>query len=179
MRKFVTPAHSRRAFCISWEERKVHAVICNLLGWKAQKLDWLDEDGQQPTIQDEINLSHYEHYGSLLYFTANSNSFASPGINSWELAVSVVFVWSVHSCHYPSVNKRNTGLHKLLIASDAQVPDSQSYASRGIFGSWLSQQIIYNYARKSWRLVMKQKPDTIVFLGDLLDNGVHAKDRLQ
>ena len=35
----------------------------------------------------------------------------------------------------------------------------------------LSQFIVDLNMRKSWRAVMKQRPDTVVFLGDMMDNG--------
>lgn len=60
--------------------------------------------------------------------------------------------------------------HVLLVA-DPQILDMNSYPGRHPALQWLSQVIVDLNLRKNWRAAMRSRPDKIVFLGDMLDNG--------
>ena len=57
--------------------------------------------------------------------------------------------------------------------ADPQVLDHRSYAERGWFLSWLSQVIVKINMRKNWMAARSKKPDSVIFLGDMLDGGRH------
>jgi metallophosphoesterase superfamily enzyme len=91
---------------------------------------------------------------------------------------SLVFAFAIRRCSYPALDPRRQ--HKLLILTDPQLPDYRSYASRSWLLRWLTEKVIENFARKCYDVLLHhEEPDTIVCLGDLLDSGVLAKDRLE
>jgi hypothetical protein len=61
-------------------------------------------------------------------------------------------------------------IHVLLIA-DPQIIDQYSYPSRGPLLSWLTRLVVDLNLRKNWHASLQHKPDAIVFLGDMMDNG--------
>jgi metallophosphoesterase superfamily enzyme len=66
---------------------------------------------------------------------------------------------------------------RLLVVADPQIPDWRSYSDRPWLLNSLTRIVIDNYGRKAWRrIIAKHTPDAIVFLGDLLDAGVHVTD---
>ncbi|KAI0356201.1 Metallo-dependent phosphatase [Trametes cingulata] len=60
--------------------------------------------------------------------------------------------------------------HVLLVA-DPQILDHRSYPDRPPWLMRLSQFIVDLNIRKSWRAALKRRPDRVVFLGDMMDNG--------
>ncbi|KAF8806465.1 Metallo-dependent phosphatase [Phlegmacium glaucopus] len=60
--------------------------------------------------------------------------------------------------------------HVLLIA-DPQIIDHRSYPTRGALLSWLTRIVVDLNLRKNWQASLQHKPDVIVCLGDMMDNG--------
>ncbi|KDR75754.1 hypothetical protein GALMADRAFT_69101 [Galerina marginata CBS 339.88] len=60
--------------------------------------------------------------------------------------------------------------HVLLVA-DPQIVDRYSYPSRGAFLSYLTRVLVDLNLRKNWRVALQKRPDVVVFLGDMMDNG--------
>ncbi|KAF8967901.1 hypothetical protein BDZ97DRAFT_1801908 [Flammula alnicola] len=78
------------------------------------------------------------------------------------------FAWSVHACNWPDSTFKTS--HVLLVA-DPQIIDRHSYPSRGRLASYLTRLIVDLNLRKNWRVALNKKPDIVVFLGDMMDNG--------
>ncbi|KAI0633365.1 Metallo-dependent phosphatase-like protein [Trametes polyzona] len=76
------------------------------------------------------------------------------------------------SCPWPdeALASANTADHVLLIA-DPQILDHRSYPDRPAWLMRLSQFIVDLNIRKSWRATLRRHPDSVVFLGDMMDNG--------
>ena len=55
--------------------------------------------------------------------------------------------------------------------ADPQILDRRSYTDRPPWLMRLSQFIVDLNLRKSWRAVLRQRADAVVFLGDMMDNG--------
>lgn len=56
-----------------------------------------------------------------------------------------------------------------------QILDLRSHPEKNFLSRYFWIWFTDNYARKAWRLVVKQhKPDAVFFLGDLLDSGVEG-----
>lgn len=93
-----------------------------------------------------------------------------------------VFIESVRDCTWPdspllpslpesnSGNSTSTPHHVLLIA-DPQIVDRHSYPYRFSPISYLTRLIVDLNMRKNWQVALRKEPDTIVFLGDVMDNG--------
>ncbi len=60
--------------------------------------------------------------------------------------------------------------HVLLVA-DPQVVDRHSYPSRSTWLSYLTRIVVDLNLRKNWQAAFHKKPDLVVFLGDVMDNG--------
>ncbi|KAH9855252.1 Metallo-dependent phosphatase-like protein [Lenzites betulinus] len=60
--------------------------------------------------------------------------------------------------------------HVLLVA-DPQILDHRSYPDRPPWLMRLSQFIVDLNIRKSWRAVRRRRPDSVVFVGDMMDSG--------
>ncbi|OCH84705.1 hypothetical protein OBBRIDRAFT_741133 [Obba rivulosa] len=60
---------------------------------------------------------------------------------------------------------------RALLVADPQVLDRRSYPGRNALLMWLTQRVVDLNLRKSWWAVMRQRPDVVVFLGDMMDNG--------
>jgi len=60
--------------------------------------------------------------------------------------------------------------HSLLIA-DPQIVDRWSYPNRVAPLAYLTRLIVDLNLRKNWRAAIAKRPDSIVFLGDFMDNG--------
>ncbi|KAF9793242.1 Metallo-dependent phosphatase-like protein [Thelephora terrestris] len=82
-----------------------------------------------------------------------------------------VFYASVRRCNWPGQNLG--GNHKnILIVADPQILDRHSYPERPSWLRLLSQIMTDLNMRKSWRAVNQRfRPDYVVFLGDMMDNG--------
>lgn len=65
--------------------------------------------------------------------------------------------------------------HVLLIA-DPQVLDMRSYPDRSWLLAKLTQFVVDLNMRKSWSATRGFRPDVVVFLGDMMDNGRFASD---
>jgi hypothetical protein len=75
------------------------------------------------------------------------------------------------------LNSKNIKTENVLIISDPQLIDKHTYPNRNQFALSLSKITADNYLYKNYvTLVKTLKPQTIIFLGDLLDNGRESPD---
>ncbi|PPR00982.1 hypothetical protein CVT24_000276 [Panaeolus cyanescens] len=90
------------------------------------------------------------------------------------------FLSSGWSCHWPDASllpsRRDIDTtHKrpchVLLVADPQVLDYRSYPRRGVLLSYITRSIVNLNLRKNWRAALGRKPDAVVFLGNMLDNG--------
>jgi ethanolamine phosphate phosphodiesterase len=58
-----------------------------------------------------------------------------------------------------------------MLVADPQLLNLQSYPDRPLWVNALTRFIVDYNMKKSWRVARKLKPSTIIFLGDLMDNG--------
>ncbi|VEU21909.1 DEKNAAC102937 [Brettanomyces naardenensis] len=66
----------------------------------------------------------------------------------------------------------------MLLVADPQLIDNHTYPTYNHFALKVSKFTVDNYIYKNyWELVNHLKPDAIVFLGDLLDNGRESSDK--
>ncbi|KAI0743823.1 Metallo-dependent phosphatase [Daedaleopsis nitida] len=80
------------------------------------------------------------------------------------------------SCPWPDEPLRNSAVSNalpthVLVVADPQILDRSSYPDRPPWLVRLSQFIVDLNLRKSWRAAMRRRPDAVVFLGDMMDNG--------
>ncbi|OSD03988.1 Metallo-dependent phosphatase [Trametes coccinea BRFM310] len=86
------------------------------------------------------------------------------------------FYHHTSSCPWPDEPLSHSGTtvarptHVLLVA-DPQILDHRSYPDRPPWLMRLSQFIVDLNLRKSWRATLRRRPDAVVFLGDMMDNG--------
>ncbi|KAL4074212.1 Metallo-dependent phosphatase-like protein [Scleroderma citrinum] len=98
---------------------------------------------------------------------------------SWVLVVLWyelgVFDWALRDCHWPDSRQpqsSNSRIARILVIADPQILDNHSYPERGSLLSSLSQIIVDLNLRKSWHATFgRLKPDAVVVLGDMMDNG--------
>ena len=64
----------------------------------------------------------------------------------------------------------------MLLVADPQVLDHRSYPGRAPWLMWLSQRMVDLNLRKSWWAALRLRPDSVVFLGDMMDGGRFAMD---
>ena len=64
---------------------------------------------------------------------------------------------------------------RLAIVADPQIVDENTYPRRGL-AMWLTKVFTDRYMRRNWRMLMKQEPGTVIFLGDLMDGGREWED---
>ncbi|KAI0074379.1 Metallo-dependent phosphatase [Panus rudis PR-1116 ss-1] len=90
------------------------------------------------------------------------------------------FYYHARRCKWPETTTPDLQLdgtfpstHVLLVA-DPQILNHRSYPGRDPFLMWITQRLVDMYMRKSWRAVRTLKPDTIIFLGDMMDGGRFA-----
>ncbi|KAI0645414.1 Metallo-dependent phosphatase-like protein [Trametes meyenii] len=98
----------------------------------------------------------------------------------WLLAIAWyelgTFYHHTSICQWPDAFLATSGTsiatptHVLLVA-DPQILDHRSYPDRPPWLMWLSQFIVDLNIRKSWRATLRRNPDSVVFLGDMMDNG--------
>ncbi|KAI1796433.1 Metallo-dependent phosphatase [Ganoderma leucocontextum] len=90
-----------------------------------------------------------------------------------------IFYSHTSSCPWPdkplqtSTTPATLPTHVLVVA-DPQILDHRSYPDRSPWLTRLSQFMVDLNMRKSWRAVLRQGPQTVVFLGDMMDNGRYA-----
>ncbi|KAH6914314.1 Metallo-dependent phosphatase-like protein [Coprinopsis sp. MPI-PUGE-AT-0042] len=87
------------------------------------------------------------------------------------------FTHDGNQCAWPDSSflpsKGNVKPHHILVIADPQVLDHRSYPERGFLLSWLTQVIVKINMRKNWMVATSKKPDSVIFLGDMLDGGRH------
>ncbi|KAF7790395.1 hypothetical protein EIP86_001350 [Pleurotus ostreatoroseus] len=105
----------------------------------------------------------------------------------WVLAIAWnelgTFYWHVRRCAWPdgfldargprlsaATLARPAPTHVLLVA-DPQVLDHRSYPGRAPWLMALSQWMVDLNMRKSWWATGQLRPDAVMFLGDMMDNG--------
>ncbi|KAL1682795.1 Metallo-dependent phosphatase-like protein [Schizophyllum commune] len=94
----------------------------------------------------------------------------------WVFSVFYFELWTFYrhagSCEWPdSRQDRADDAEHVLLVADPQVLDMNSYPDRHPALQWLSQVIVDLNLRKNWRAALRSRPDKVVFLGDMLDNG--------
>ncbi|KAI6157523.1 Metallo-dependent phosphatase-like protein [Pisolithus tinctorius] len=97
----------------------------------------------------------------------------------WVLVVLwhelAVFDWTLRTCHWPDSQQAqslNLRVARILVIADPQVLDKHSYPERNLFTSFLSQVMVDLNLRKSWHAAFHHlRPDAVVVLGDMMDNG--------
>jgi len=83
--------------------------------------------------------------------------------------ITILFNWITQDDHNAAGNPSRPA-HVLLVA-DPQIVDLHSYPSRGPVLSYMTRVLVDLNLRKSWRVALQKRPDAIVFLGDMMDNG--------
>lgn len=78
-----------------------------------------------------------------------------------------IYRHAIEKCSWPVDGPRE---HRLALIADPQIVDENTYTRRGI-AMWLTKVFTDRYMRRNWRLLMGQKPGTVIFLGDLMDGG--------
>ncbi|KZV62594.1 Metallo-dependent phosphatase [Peniophora sp. CONT] len=81
------------------------------------------------------------------------------------------YYWSTLDCRWPDEKLDGTVPTHVLLVADPQVLDENSYPDRGPALMALSQFIVDLQLRKAWHTALATRPDAVVFLGDMLDNG--------
>ncbi|KIJ67637.1 hypothetical protein HYDPIDRAFT_84614 [Hydnomerulius pinastri MD-312] len=97
----------------------------------------------------------------------------------WVLAVIWLelgtFHFALHDCHWPDTRQpliRDSRIVRLLVMADPQIIDRHSYPERGALLSAISQFMVDLNLRKSWNAAFHHlRPDVVVVLGDMMDNG--------
>jgi len=97
-----------------------------------------------------------------------------------------IFLASVRSCNWPDVRllhshhshqRKDTSLagdsrpYHVLLVADPQIVDRYSYPNRLSSVSYLTRVMVDLNMRKSWQVALRKRPDAVVFLGDVMDNG--------
>ncbi|TDL14483.1 Metallo-dependent phosphatase [Rickenella mellea] len=95
-----------------------------------------------------------------------------------------VFFFSVARCRWPDDGLRRkavdagvdrststTPIKHFLLIADPQVLDHRSYPGRGGWLMRLTQFVVDLNLRKNWMVATRFRPDVVVFLGDMMDNG--------
>jgi hypothetical protein len=59
----------------------------------------------------------------------------------------------------------------ILVVADPQILDHRSYPSRPAFLSFLTRLVVDLNLRKNWNVAIAKNPDSVVFLGDMMDGG--------
>lgn len=92
-----------------------------------------------------------------------------------------VFIESVRRCSWPdsrllpekgnTTPESNSRPHHVLLVADPQIVDRRSYPHRFAPIAYLTRLLVDLNMRKNWQVALRKQPDTIVFLGDVMDNG--------
>ncbi|KAI0051173.1 Metallo-dependent phosphatase [Auriscalpium vulgare] len=82
-----------------------------------------------------------------------------------------LFFISTATCTWPVPPGAKEGAHHVLIVADPQILDGSSYPGRNALLMALSQFIVDMNLRKAWMVAKRKHPDTLIFLGDMMDNG--------
>lgn len=96
----------------------------------------------------------------------------------------VVFIESVRRCTWPDnplfpslpesagiPETRSSSPHHVLLVADPQLVDRSTYPGRFALASYLTKLVTDLNIRKNWLVAIRKQPDTIVFLGDVMDGG--------
>src|SRR5271156_2613010 len=79
---------------------------------------------------------------------------------------------AIRNCSWPLDRPREC---QVAIIADPQIVDENTYPRRGI-AMWLTKVFTDRYMRRNWAYLMRQKPGTVIFLGDLMDGGREWED---
>jgi ethanolamine phosphate phosphodiesterase len=82
-----------------------------------------------------------------------------------------VFFWSVAWCRWPK--QVGSTPFRVLLVADPQVP--RPFKGSVPTLTWLKQHIVNHNLRKSWNAVRTLRPQTVLFLGDMLHHGSRIK----
>ncbi|KAJ3791050.1 hypothetical protein GGU10DRAFT_257136 [Lentinula aff. detonsa] len=102
-------------------------------------------------------------------------------VNIWRLLAIILLIWgefgayfwSVSSCKWPISAVQSTGekpTHVLLLA-DTQLEHLSAYRKEVSWSDFLYRLTYELYLKRSWRVTMRMKPNTVFFLGDMLSSG--------
>ncbi|KAH0827473.1 Metallo-dependent phosphatase-like protein [Lanmaoa asiatica] len=97
----------------------------------------------------------------------------------WVLAVVWLelgtFRFALHDCRWPDTRQPHipdSRIVRLLVIADPQIIDRHSYPGRLPLLSALSQYVVDLNLRKSWNSAFRLlRPNAVVVLGDMMDNG--------
>lgn len=101
----------------------------------------------------------------------------------WVLAILFyeygLFIESVRNCSWPDTDllpslptrETHSRPHHVLLVADPQIVDRHSYPNRFAPISYLTRLVVDYNMRKNWQVALRKQPDTIIFLGDVMDNG--------
>lgn len=90
---------------------------------------------------------------------------------------------TISKCSFPKINddtktNPNIQLSKILLIADPQLIDNHTYPKRPSSLLKLSKLTTDNYLYKNYISILNNlKPESIIFLGDLLDNGRESTDQ--
>ncbi|KAG1730766.1 Metallo-dependent phosphatase-like protein [Suillus lakei] len=105
-------------------------------------------------------------------------------VNSFRAAWIIVVLWYevctfdhvLNDCQWPDVHQPdapNSRIARVLVVADPQIIDHRSYPTRNSLMKALGQFIIDLNLRRSWHSTINRvQPHAVVFLGDLMDNGL-------
>ncbi|KAL1748738.1 Metallo-dependent phosphatase-like protein [Schizophyllum fasciatum] len=93
----------------------------------------------------------------------------------WVFTIAYFEFWTFYrhadACEWPALHNYADDAEHVLLVADPQILDMNSYPDRHPALQWLSQVIVDLNLRKNWRAALRSRPNKIVFLGDMLDNG--------
>lgn len=106
---------------------------------------------------------------------------------SWFIAFTIFQYidpfFTINHCNFPRISNDleydpDISISKVLIIADPQLIDNHTYPSRNSPLLTLSKFTVDNYIYKNYVTLIKElEPQTIIFLGDLLDNGRESTDK--
>ncbi|KAJ3847188.1 hypothetical protein EV368DRAFT_76802 [Lentinula lateritia] len=101
-------------------------------------------------------------------------------VNVWRLLGIIllvwgefgVYFWSLSSCKWPVTAVQSTGKPThILLLTDTQLEHPYAYRDKASWSDFLHRLTYELYLKRSWRVSMRMKPNTVFFLGDMLASG--------
>lgn len=122
----------------------------------------------------------------LLSSLLNRNRVTLLGVLSWFILYTIFqFIdpyVTISNCSFPRISNdieydSDISISKVLLIADPQLIDNHTYPGRISPLLKLSKFTVDNYIYKNYKSLINQlEPQTIIFLGDLLDNGRESTD---
>ncbi|KAJ4477028.1 hypothetical protein C8J55DRAFT_561678 [Lentinula edodes] len=101
-------------------------------------------------------------------------------VNVWRLLGIIllvwgefgVYFWSLSSCKWPATAVQSTEKPThILLLTDTQLEHPYAYREKASWSDFLHRLTYELYLKRSWRVSMRMKPNTVFFLGDMLASG--------